>query len=337
MIATTKNQIEYITKNIVSASMKEPLKELLLRLCYLAALHGKSDDFGLYIETSANRLKSSISKSKATTARYINILIKSGYICRSAGRFKEASKIYICSACLNPKSENETLVKHFKNNINKSIKGIDLITHEYKFYKDYHSDRMFHILGRSIPDSEVRYLMSLLTEQDLNEYREKLPEKVTRQYVINGLFMLAFNKNKTEKTEEAYTLEEVKEEYAYDTVASEIASEDKNTLDMMMQILKDTRNEIGQYIRIGKENIRKDEYLKTTENICVETIKLIINRFNYQVSKIRNPKAYLRTLIFNVTQEEDFAAAVFGRRIVYGYLELEEEKRIERNLDFILN
>lgn len=108
MIAATKNQIESITKNIASNSMKEPLKELLLRICYLVTLHGKSDDLGLYIETSANRLKSSISKSKATTARYINLLIKSGYICRSAGRFKEASKIYICSSCLNPKMSSMT-------------------------------------------------------------------------------------------------------------------------------------------------------------------------------------------------------------------------------------
>lgn len=349
MTATTKKQIATVIDHASSIPMKEPIKDLFLHICYLMLHFGKSDENGLYIETSANRLKSVINRSKATTARYINTLIKTGCLCRSVRGFKESSRLYINISCLNISSKNETLVNTFKNNkYNKSINGSDLITIEYEFYKEYHSENPFCILNRTITDADIRYLMSLLTEQDLDAYRSRLPERVTRQYVINGLFMIAFQKQKeirkkeyVKKAEkiaeeaEPYTLDEIKEEYAYEVLADEVDEKDRPILDMMMQILAETRNELKSYILVGKEHILKSEFVKTTEMICVETAKLILERFN-NAKNIRNPKAYLKTLLYRVEKEEEWNACVFARKITEGYIDVLEERKIDRQLAFFM-
>lgn len=302
---------ELITDLVKEAQFRLKPKELTAYKTLLSIMknHGTIEDGSgfLTLSSSSNRLKFSMSVSKATANRYINKMIQQQLIFRRKGRYKEASTYYI----IDVSQKNETLVLNtLYDSINSTNKDVhlSLVYDQYDYLKDYDRKEYFIVRGVTYTCAEVRNLMSYLTPEILEQYASKLPEHVNKQYIINGLFFEAVKEQKKNKKLERkntapYTMSDAKEDYGYDILLQEIPAQ-SCIINTMMEIICEAKNSISDTIRLGKNrSVRTSEFLARIELLEVETFKRIIEEYNEK--KVYSPILFLKNLLFDVPKTLD--------------------------------
>lgn len=105
----------------------------------------------------------------------------------------------------------------------------------------------------------------------------------------------------TEQTEQdptdRYGMDELKQKYCYDTLIFDYPH-DKEAIDAVLDIIHKTVNSGKRVIRVDSEDRPALEVKERLLDLSSEEIKYIVDKYREQTGRIRNPVAYLLTLLY---------------------------------------
>lgn len=134
-------------------------------------------------------------------------------------------------------------------------------------------------------------LESSSTDQSNDE-----PSTQLNQYVTNK------NTPKTAKSQERYTLEEVKALFDY-PILLEWEPENQADIDAVMNILHDTLNETKATIRVSGQDKPAMVVIGRLMKLNYEELLHALHKYQAQTGDIKNPAAYMLTLLYHAKEQ----------------------------------
>lgn len=107
---------------------------------------------------------------------------------------------------------------------------------------------------------------------------------------------------KVEKSQERYTLEQVKVFYDYEIMVNDRPL-CKNNIDAVINILYDTLNTTKKTIRVQGESKPATAVIAKLMKLNHEDVFYVIDKFQEQTERIRSPKSYMLTLLYNAKEQ----------------------------------
>lgn len=107
---------------------------------------------------------------------------------------------------------------------------------------------------------------------------------------------------KAEKSQERYTLEQVKVFYDYEVMLNDRPF-CKNNIDAVINILYDTLNTTKKTIRVHGESKPATIVIAKLMKLNHEDVFYVIDKFQEQTERIRSPKSYMLTLLYNAKEQ----------------------------------
>lgn len=104
------------------------------------------------------------------------------------------------------------------------------------------------------------------------------------------------------KSQEKYTLEQVKVFYDYDIMLADRPAY-KTDVDAVIDILYDTLNTTKETIRVQGEDRPATVVISKLMKLYYADIFYAIEKFNEQTERIKNPKAYMLTLLYGAREQ----------------------------------
>lgn len=112
------------------------------------------------------------------------------------------------------------------------------------------------------------------------------------------------NQNTTQllKSQERYTLEQVKQLFEYNIMLQD-NSDLRKDIDSVIGILHTALNTTKQTIKINGENKPTMVVISKLMKLNKESIIYAINKFSEQTERIKNPSAYMLTILYNALEQ----------------------------------
>ena len=113
----------------------------------------------------------------------------------------------------------------------------------------------------------------------------------------------------TKKTgsQERYSLEEIQQLYEYDILLQDNPGSKEN-IDAVMAVLYDALNTQKETIRIGRENRPAMSVIAKLMRLTYLDIAYALEKFSSQTERIKNPAAYLLTILYGAKEQSQLEA-----------------------------
>lgn len=112
------------------------------------------------------------------------------------------------------------------------------------------------------------------------------------------------NTTKKEKSQEKYTLEQVKVFYDYQIMVNDRPF-CKDNIDAVINILYDALNTKKETIRVQGEDKPATIVISKLMKLDYEDIFYVIDKFNEQTERIKNPTSYMLTLLYKAKEQSN--------------------------------
>lgn len=145
-----------------------------------------------------------------------------------------------------------------------------------------------------------RGAITVVKEKEL----ESEPTKAQTQAPQLNQFDIVNTTTNSKKSQEAerYSLEEIKQIYDYDIMIIDNPYS-KNDIDSVMEILHTALNSTKKTIRIGGEDKPTMVVIGKLMKIGYSEVMYCIEKFKEQTERIKNPSAYMLTLLYNSKEQ----------------------------------
>lgn len=183
--------------------------------------------------------------------------------------------------------------------------------YDYKGLWDVVSSSQEELAAGSVAEEEAK----MIRELEARGYRvlkEKEPEseptKAQTQALNKKQFDIVNNSPYYSRSQdqdartERYTLEEMKLLYDYDIMIADNPAY-KQDIDIIIDILYDTLNTTKPTIRINGEDKPSMVVIGKLMKLAHPEIMYAINKYQEQTDHIKNPKAYMLTLLYNAREQ----------------------------------
>lgn len=183
--------------------------------------------------------------------------------------------------------------------------------YDYKGLWDVVSSSQEELAAGSVAEEEAK----MIRELEARGYRvlkEKEPEseptKAQTQALNKKQFDIVNNSPYYSRSQdqdartERYTLEEMKLLYDYDIMIADNPAY-KQDIDIIIDILYDTLNTTKPTIRINGEDKPSMVVIGKLMKLAYPEIMYAINKYQEQTDHIKNPKAYMLTLLYNAREQ----------------------------------
>ena len=163
----------------------------------------------------------------------------------------------------------------------------------------------------SADEIEERHMIEKLTAKGYHVTKEKElvsaePTKVTAETSTIKLKQSNINDDTTNTIEsqgmERYTLEQIKQLFSYETMLYDNPYQ-KDEIDSVMSILHTTMNTTRESIRIAGEDKPTMAVIGKLMKLHKESILYSIEKFKEQTERIKNPTAYMLTILYNAPEQ----------------------------------
>lgn len=159
-----------------------------------------------------------------------------------------------------------------------------------------------------VDEYEDKKLISLLEAKGYYVTKEKElesePTKAQTQAPQLNQFDIVNTTTNAEKSQEVerYSLEEIKQIYDYDIMIADNPYS-KDNIDAVMEILRTALNSTKKTIRIGGEDKPTMVVIGKLMKIGYSEVMYCIEKFKEQTERIKNPSAYMLTLLYNSKEQ----------------------------------
>lgn len=161
-----------------------------------------------------------------------------------------------------------------------------------------------------VNEYEDKKLISLLEAKGYTVIKEKEPEtteptkdQLNQALELNQFDIVNTTKNSKKSQEvERYSLEEIQQIYDYDIMITDNPYS-KNDIDSVMEILHTALNSTKKTIRIGGEDKPTMVVIGKLMKIGYSEVMYCIEKFKEQTERIKNPSAYMLTLLYNSKEQ----------------------------------
>ena len=163
----------------------------------------------------------------------------------------------------------------------------------------------------SADEIEERHMIEKLTAKGYHVTKEKElvstePTKVTAETSTIKLKHSNIDDDTTNTIEsqgmERYTLEQIKQLFSYETMLYDNPYQ-KDEIDSVMSILHTTMNTTRESIRIAGEDKPTMAVIGKLMKLHKESILYSIEKFKEQTERIKNPTAYMLTILYNAPEQ----------------------------------
>lgn len=163
-------------------------------------------------------------------------------------------------------------------------------------------------ISATINEFEENQLIQALSEKGYEVIKKREPETLPTVQSVNDSSTLEnnhfHNQNTTQllKSQERYTLEQVKQLFEYNIMLQD-NSDLRKDIDSVIGILHTALNTTKQTIKINGENKPTMVVISKLMKLNKESIIYAINKFSEQTERIKNPSAYMLTILYNALEQ----------------------------------
>lgn len=141
-------------------------------------------------------------------------------------------------------------------------------------------------------------------EPDCNPPKETQSSPRILNQENNTIEKVSCQDAKSSKTKkEKYTTEMINDIFEYNAMINDYPSLQKE-IDIVMNILYDTLNTSKETIRVSGENKPSQVVISRLMQLDTESIMYAIRKFNDQTNKLKDPSAYMLTLLYKAKDQE---------------------------------
>lgn len=154
---------------------------------------------------------------------------------------------------------------------------------------------------------EESQMIKALLEKGYEVIKKREPETLSTSQIVNvsGTLENNFhNQNTTQtiKSQERYTLDQIKQLFEYDIMLQDNSNLRKD-IDSVIDILHTALNTTKQTIKIAGENKPSMIVISKLMKLNKESIVYSINKFLQQSERIKNPTSYMLTILYNAPEQ----------------------------------
>lgn len=162
-----------------------------------------------------------------------------------------------------------------------------------------------NVLSR-IPIEQIKEFMKMNGYKVIEQGKEKEPESQTDQSKETDPKRSSFSSSNSignnHKSQVLYPMEIIKRLYEYDVMVIDHPY-DVGLIDSVIGIIFDTLNSKKDSIRIAKEDVNTDIVRSKLLKLSREEIRYSINKYNEIQTEIKNPRAYLLTILYGAAEQ----------------------------------
>lgn len=151
--------------------------------------------------------------------------------------------------------------------------------------------------------AELRAKGYTVTKEKEPETTEPTKDQLCQALELNQFDIVNTTTNSKKSQEvERYSLEEIQQIYDYDIMIADNPYS-KNDIDSVMEILHTALNSTKKTIRIGGEDKPTMVVIGKLMKIGYSEVMYCIEKFKEQTERIKNPSAYMLTLLYNSKEQ----------------------------------
>lgn len=148
-------------------------------------------------------------------------------------------------------------------------------------------------------------MIEILTAKGYSITKKEVASDPTKEHKQLSYDTYLTNGNDTpqqSKSQEKYTLEQVRVFYDYDVMISDRPA-DKADIDSVIDILYDTLNTAKDTIRVNGEDKPATVVISKLMKLNFHDVFYAIDKYKEQTERIKNPKAYILTLLYGAKEQ----------------------------------
>jgi len=136
------------------------------------------------------------------------------------------------------------------------------------------------------------------TKELVNRPTKEYSQAINKNLLLND----TAKQNKSQYIKERYTIEYIKDLFYYDYLVEQYRNYE-DTINSCFQILYDALNST-QPIKIGKQEKPNEVVISKLMKLNYDDIIYSIEQFNQQTDRIKNPRGYLLTILYNSKEQQ---------------------------------
>lgn len=164
---------------------------------------------------------------------------------------------------------------------------------------------------KAIDEIEEKQMIEALTAKGYHISKEKElvsePSKAHSQAQQNNNMYTQKDTTKKTGSQDRYSLEEIQQLYEYDILLQDNPGSKEN-IDAVMAVLYDALNTQKETIRIGRENRPAMSVIGKLMKLTYLDISYAMEKFSSQTERIKNPAAYLLTILYGAKEQSQLEA-----------------------------